>query len=113
MKAEIQLDNMKIIGNYTLSSLFTSANGPFVVTLTDVVAKGNASVAVERDGKIRTQDISMDMGFSSLTTDFKNLGTNQIKSNKHHLRLNLQFFRFRFHGKHFPRDYQRSAESCV
>lgn len=76
VKAEIQLDSMLISGNYSLSSLFSSAKGPFTVTLKNVVAKGNASVAVERDGKIRTQDISMDMGFSSLTTDFKNLGKN-------------------------------------
>lgn len=65
---------MHIIGNYTLSSLWSSTKGPFNVTLTDVVAKGNASVAVERDGKIRTQEISMDMTFQGLTTDFKNLG---------------------------------------
>lgn len=65
---------MQIKGNYTLSSLFSSANGPFTVTITNVIAKGNASVAVERDGKIRTQDISMDMSFSKLESDFKNLG---------------------------------------
>lgn len=65
---------MHIIGNYTLSTLFSSARGPFNVTLTNVVAKGNASVAVERSGKIRTQEISLDMNFSGLTTDFQNLG---------------------------------------
>ncbi|XP_031632293.1 uncharacterized protein LOC116346401 [Contarinia nasturtii] len=74
VKAEIQLDVMYIIGNYTLSSLFSSTSGPFNVTLTNVTAKSNASVAVERDGKIRTQDIVMDMNFAGLTTDFKNLG---------------------------------------
>lgn len=77
VKTEIQLDVLEVLGNYTLSTLFSSAKGPFNVTLTDVVAKGNASVAVERDGKIRTQDISMDMSFSGLTTDFKNLGKTQ------------------------------------
>lgn len=75
MKAEIQLDLMLIKGNYTLSSLFSKANGPFEVTLKNVAAKGNASIAVERDGKLRTQDISMDMTFSDLQTDFQNLGT--------------------------------------
>lgn len=69
---------MQLLGNYTLSSLWSSTKGPFNVTLTDVVAKGNASVAVERDGKIRTQEISMDMTFQGLTTDFKNLGRNPI-----------------------------------
>lgn len=74
VKAEIQLDLMLIKGNYTLSSLFSSANGPFTVTIKNVIAKGNASVSVERDGKIRTQDISMDLTFSKLESDFKNLG---------------------------------------
>lgn len=78
VNAEIQLDVMHIIGSYKLSTLFSSARGPFNVTLTNVVAKGNASVAVERDGKIRTQDISMDMHFSGLTTDFRNLGKIEI-----------------------------------
>lgn len=78
VNSEIELDMLYLLGNYTLSSLFSSANGPFNVTLTNVVAKGNASVAVERDGKIRTQDISMDMNFSGLTTDFKNLGAIKI-----------------------------------
>lgn len=74
MKTEIQLDVMLIKGNYTLASFFSSANGPFTVTLKNVAAKGNASVAVERDGKIRTQEISMDMTFSDMTMDFQNLG---------------------------------------
>lgn len=42
--------------------------------MTNIVASGNASVAVERDGKIRTQNILMDMSFSNLTTHFQNLG---------------------------------------
>lgn len=73
-KCVIELDAMSIIGNYTLRSLFSSASGPFNVTLTNVVAKGNASVAVERDGKIRTQEISMDMNFSDMSMNFENLG---------------------------------------
>lgn len=74
MKAEIQLDKMWIEGNYTLTSFLSKASGPFTVVLKNVAAKGNASVAVGRDGKLRTQDISMDMTFSDLQTDFQNLG---------------------------------------
>lgn len=74
MKAELQLDEMSIKGNYTLSSIFSKASGPFTVILKNVVAKGNASVAVGRDGKLSAQDISMDMTFSDLQTDFQNLG---------------------------------------
>lgn len=65
---------MRVVGNYTLSSLFSSAQGPFFVTLTHIVATGNASIAVELDGIIRTQNILMDINFSNLTMDFQNLG---------------------------------------
>lgn len=74
VKAEVQLDVMLVKGNYTLNWLFSSASGPFTVILKNVVAKGNATVAVERDGKIRTQDITMDMLFSDMKMDFQNLG---------------------------------------
>lgn len=73
---------MLIKGNYTLQSFFTSANGPFTVTLKNVIAKGNASVAVERDGKIKTQEIAMDMNFSDLAMDFQNLGNNHYQIKK-------------------------------
>lgn len=79
VKAEIQLDVMLIKGNYTLSSFFSTAKGPFTVAVKNVAAKGNASVAVERDGKIRTQEISMDMTFSDMTMDFQNLGETRLK----------------------------------
>lgn len=74
VRCVVELDAMSIIGNYTLRSLFSTASGPFNVTLTNVVAKSNASVAVERDGKIRTQDIAIDMGFSDMSMNFENLG---------------------------------------
>lgn len=82
MKCEIQLDVFLIKGDYTLSTFFSSANGPFTVTLKNVVAKGNASVGVERDGVIRTQDISMDMTFDDLAMDFQNLGERKKKTTK-------------------------------
>lgn len=69
---------MRVIGNYTISSLFSSAKGPFVVTLKHIVATGNASIGVELDGIIRTQNILMDMNFANLTMDFQNLGGNCI-----------------------------------
>lgn len=65
---------MTVKGDYTLASFFTKAEGPFTVILKDVFVMGNASLAVERDGKIRTQDIKMDITFSDMTMDFQNLG---------------------------------------
>lgn len=35
---------------------------------------GNATVGVERDGKLRTQNINIDIQFADMTMDFKNLG---------------------------------------
>lgn len=72
--AEINLDELLVKGDYTLTSLFTKASGPFTVTLKNVVVKGNATLGVERDGQIRTQNIIMDMGFSDMSMDFENLG---------------------------------------
>lgn len=65
---------MLVKGNYTLSSFFTSASGPFTITLKNVVATGNATVSVERDGRVRTQEIAMDITFTDMAMDFQNLG---------------------------------------
>lgn len=89
IKAEIEFDEVRVVGNYTLSSLFSSAQGPFFVTLTHIVATGNASIAVELDGIIRTQNILLDVNFANLTMDFKNLGRIE-KSDK--IRANFKFF---------------------
>lgn len=74
VKAGIQLDQMNVKGNYSLSSFFTTANGPFTIVLKNVFVKGNASLAVERDGRIRTKDIKMDISFKDMAVDFQNLG---------------------------------------
>lgn len=76
--ATIELDRMDVKGNYSIASLVESLKGPFSVVLKDIVAKGNATVGVERDGKIRTQHISMDLKFGHLKTDFQNMGKIEI-----------------------------------
>lgn len=91
----IQLDVMLVKGNYTLSAFLTSANGPFTIVLKNVVAKGNATVAVERDGKVRTQDVVMDLGFADMTMDFQNLG---IKSSNWHSNFIQQIHYNLFHS---------------
>lgn len=74
VNAGIQLDVMKVNGLYTLSSFFSKAEGPFTILLKNVFVIGNASLGVERSGKIRTQDIEMDITFSDMSMDFQNLG---------------------------------------
>ncbi|GAB0100284.1 uncharacterized protein DMENIID0001_162970 [Sergentomyia squamirostris] len=72
--AGIQVDQMILKGDYTLSAFFSRSNGPFTVVLKDVFTQGNVSLGVEIDGKIRTQDMQMDSTFADMSMDFKNLG---------------------------------------
>jgi hypothetical protein len=101
-KCGIQFDALTLIGNYTIRSMITrnqgrncdgsinnyteiniflnylsfslSLSGPFTITLNNVLVFGNASLGVERDGKIRTENITIDIKFSDMTMDFRNLG---------------------------------------
>lgn len=72
--AGIQLDTMTVKGSYTLSSLFSSAQGPFTVVLKNVMAKAIATLEVQTDGHLSTEQINMDLTFSDMTMDFQNLG---------------------------------------
>lgn len=86
---------MNVKGNYTLSSFFTKAEGPFTVVLKNVFVQGNASLGVERDGRIRTQDIKMDISFKDMAMDFQNLGN--FNNNYEEERFKFQFV-YRFYG---------------
>ncbi|XP_016956721.1 uncharacterized protein LOC108029119 [Drosophila biarmipes] len=70
----LQLDQMLVKGQYTLSSFFSKANGPFTVVLKNVYAEATAFLAVERDGHLATDRIKIDITFSDMTMDFQNLG---------------------------------------
>ncbi|XP_055839404.1 uncharacterized protein LOC129907309 [Episyrphus balteatus] len=72
--AGIQLDTMTVKGSYTLSSVFSSAQGPFTVVLKNVMAKAVATLEVQNDGHLTTEQINMDLTFSDMTMDFQNLG---------------------------------------
>lgn len=70
----IQLDEMLMKGNYILSSFFSKANGPFSVLLKKVYAKVSATLMVESDGHLTTDQIKMDLTFGDMAMDFQNLG---------------------------------------
>lgn len=72
--AGIQLDTMTVKGSYTLSSLFSSAQGPFTVILKNVIARAVANLEIQTDGSLCTEQINMDLTFSDMTMDFQNLG---------------------------------------
>lgn len=75
VEAAVELDLIALKGNYTLKQLFGgSVRGPFTIVVKSILALGNASVAVNRDGQIRTEDIDIDIKIESLKADFKNMG---------------------------------------
>lgn len=49
-------------------------SGPFTIILRNVNVVGGSTVGVERDGKLRTQEINIDITFEDMKMDFKNLG---------------------------------------
>lgn len=88
----IGFETLTLKGDYSLSSFVSRSKGekssselcsrlikffflgPFTIHLKNVLIDGNATVGVERDGKLRTQHTNIDVTFSDMTMDFKNLG---------------------------------------
>ncbi|KAJ3639411.1 hypothetical protein Zmor_002772 [Zophobas morio] len=76
MKVEtaLSIKTLNVMGNYTLSTFFSSARGPFTVKLTDVYVVAIATLEVERNGQLEAQDMNMDIKFKGIAMDFKGLG---------------------------------------
>jgi hypothetical protein len=70
----IQIDVLVMTGNYTLSAFFSRSSGPYTIQLKGVYVNGNATVGVEKDGKLKSQDIQIDVFFSDMQMSFQNLG---------------------------------------
>lgn len=78
----LEIDETKMEGDYQMSlSFFSKAAGPFQVHMKHVVVTGNATLAVNRMGKLETQDIVMDIGFHNMSMNFENLGNSIDLSN--------------------------------
>lgn len=74
VKAAMTIDTLQARGNYTLSTWLNKAQGPFTVDVSGLKVTAKANLGVERDGKLRAQDIVIDLGFSTIAVNFKNLG---------------------------------------
>lgn len=57
-----------------MSTWLNKAQGPFTVDVTGLKIVARGTLGVERDGKLRAQDIHIDLGFSTIQVDFQNLG---------------------------------------
>ncbi|KAG6448015.1 uncharacterized protein LOC115442087 isoform X2 [Manduca sexta] len=74
VQAALTIDQLQARGNYTMSTWLNTAKGPFTVDVTGLEIKARAGLGVERDGKLRAQDIVIDLSFKTITVNFENLG---------------------------------------
>ncbi|CAK1548666.1 unnamed protein product [Leptosia nina] len=74
VNAALAIDTLQARGNYTMTTWLSKVQGPFTVDVTGIKVTAKATLGVERDGKIRTQDIIIDIGFSNIAMNFENAG---------------------------------------
>lgn len=70
----MKIDKLQARGDYSMSTWLNRASGPFTVDVVGLVINAKAGLGVERDGKVRAQDITIDLSFSTIAVDFQNLG---------------------------------------
>lgn len=70
----LRIEKLEVLGNYTMSALFSRSSGPFNVTLSNVYIEGLAKLEVERGGQLQAQNIDMDIIFQDISMNFQNLG---------------------------------------
>lgn len=70
----VRIDKLDIRGLYTLSSWLSRSTGNFTSKLTGVNVEGLARLEVATDGKLKAENIDMDLTFDKIDLDFKNLG---------------------------------------
>lgn len=68
------MDKLHIRGKYIHRSLFSYTRGAFTSNLTDIKATAIATLGIEREGKLRAQNISIDISFQSIAVNFENTG---------------------------------------
>ncbi|XP_058788883.1 uncharacterized protein LOC131662910 [Phymastichus coffea] len=70
----LRIASLDVKGLYTLSSWLSRSEGDFTVRLSGVRVQGLARLEVAADGRLRAQDIDMDLTFDDIDMDFRNLG---------------------------------------
>ncbi|XP_050665576.1 uncharacterized protein LOC126965857 [Leptidea sinapis] len=72
--AALAIDVLQARGNYTMTTWLSKVQGPFTVDVTGIIITARANLGVERDGKLRAQDIIIDIGFTTISMNFQNAG---------------------------------------
>ncbi|XP_070509407.1 uncharacterized protein [Chironomus tepperi] len=71
---KLSFDQLVLRGNYTLRNFLGKKDGPFTVIIKSLDVVGSAKLGVERNGKLRAQDIVSDMEVETMSINFENLG---------------------------------------
>ncbi|CAH0722883.1 unnamed protein product, partial [Brenthis ino] len=72
--ATLELDNLQIRGKYSYNMFLNSHQGSFTANITGIRNIAVATLGVERDGKLRAQNISIDITFKNIAVNFENAG---------------------------------------
>lgn len=72
--AALTMDELVVLGNYSLKTWISRSEGPFTVKLANVFVQAIASLEVERSGELEAQDIKMDITFKKIDMKFERLG---------------------------------------
>lgn len=69
----MHIDNLHTSGQYRYSSFMLSRNGLYSVDIRNLLVTARANIGVQRDGKLRAQDITMHLKHKSIDVNFENL----------------------------------------
>ncbi|XP_061382773.1 uncharacterized protein LOC116769931 [Danaus plexippus] len=73
-RAALEIDNLHIRGRYALNAFLNSNYGGFTANITGIKITALTTLGVERDGKLRAHDITMDVNFNNIAVNFENSG---------------------------------------
>ncbi|XP_045761150.1 uncharacterized protein LOC123864614 [Maniola jurtina] len=73
-RAALVMDKLHIRGKYIHRTWFTSTIGSLTSNITDIKATAIATLGVERNGKLRAQDILLDITFQNIAMNIENAG---------------------------------------
>ncbi|XP_041974216.1 uncharacterized protein LOC121729684 [Aricia agestis] len=72
--AGLAIDHLEAVGNCTISTWISRVNSPYTVNIKGIKVTATANLGVERDGKIRAQDMNIDIAFSNIDMNIANPG---------------------------------------
>ena len=70
----VSIDQLQVLGRYSLSSWFAASKGDFNVTIIGVFAEAEGHFVVDADGFLKVDKIDINLKFEDIKMDFENVG---------------------------------------